>query len=575
MDDWFFVQKTPPGWGDYPNQIDRRCYPNSRGRGVHTWGSTPDHQGEPRVVAEWVLVKAQGSFFDADIKTGGELRFFPPSVKKTKSADDRLVPDDKKVVEDGHYMWFKCLGRDIRSESIYRERRMVDGRCRVTGRLAPERGEVRGQDWTALHCAHAIPLAWSDKPHLEQMFSAEALEVVENLHQKKDLLDNTILMDVRAHVWFDDYRFGIWPFLAAAAPAEVPLPPYGQRETSVQREAREQDEKRRAEDQTKYDLTNVPVLRELLKGWDGTSSVEIEKNPKSDLAEVVFIPTNHQRPSSIGDWPSFFPSAQVPSSPYKPGNTIVNVKGVNTSTTMDSNHAQAEPQWWLHSLINPKGYLPYLAPSLSLYLVPALIRLCHSIFSWISVRFSPAICVTGRFPEGDPAYKWILLLLISKTNATEFSVSGRGINSRRKWEAKNGSAEYTPMYDTPSMFHWRGHLVEIKRNRNEVATTGSHSLSSLQLTPDWMLTDNAGIRIFTRDTKLLDELVKEAQDQFAKANQPYVVVHLADVGPPSAQDIKGIPFPQEIPPQFHPWTLKSLVWEIILTHFQPSMAPPC
>jgi hypothetical protein len=47
--------------------------------------------------------------------------------------------------------------------------------------------------------------------------------------------------------------------------------------------------------------------------------------------------------------------------------------------------------------------------------------------------------------------------------------------------------------------------------------------------PDWMLTDDAGIRIFTRDTKLLRELVKEAQDQFAKANQPYVVVHLADV----------------------------------------------
>ncbi|KAJ6468724.1 hypothetical protein C8R45DRAFT_1017434 [Mycena sanguinolenta] len=352
MDDWFFVQKTPSGWGGYPNQIDRRCYPNSRGRGVHIWGSTPDHQGEPRVVAgfasferlrvcemyeflrilykhistEWVLVKAQGSFFDADIETGGKLRSFPPSVKKTKSADDRVLPNDNKVVEDGHYMWFKCLSRDIRggrlaeetpemrtwiltsrvvtapgsvnasgsctpsrSESIRRERRMTDGRCRVTGRLSPERGEARGQDWTALHCAHVIPLAWSDKPHLEQMFSAEALELVENLHQK-DLLDNTILMDVRAHVWFDDYRFGIWPvqengtwygkifrfeygscdvdgewLLAAAAPATVPLPPYGQQETSVQREAREQDEKRRAEDQTKYDLTNVPVLREVLK----------------------------------------------------------------------------------------------------------------------------------------------------------------------------------------------------------------------------------------------------------------------------------------------------------------------
>lgn len=73
------------------------------------------------MTAEWVLVKAQGSFFDADIKTGGELRFFPPSVKKTKSADDRLVPDDKKVVEDGHYMWFKCLGRDIRVSRLAEE----------------------------------------------------------------------------------------------------------------------------------------------------------------------------------------------------------------------------------------------------------------------------------------------------------------------------------------------------------------------------------------------------------------------------------------------------------------------
>ncbi|KAJ6528026.1 P-loop containing nucleoside triphosphate hydrolase protein [Mycena capillaripes] len=196
---------------------------------------------------------------------------------------------------------------------------------------------------------------------------------------------------------------------------------------------------------------------------------------------------------------------------------------------MDSNtnHDQTGPQWWLHSFLSlkPEGYLPYLASSLSLYLVPVLIQIVHSIFSWISARFFPTISVTGRFDEEDPAYKWILFLLIAQTNATEFSVSGRGIdsrckgyvNSRRKREVKNGSAEYTPMYDTPSIFYWRGHLVEIKRNRNEVPRTGSRSSSNLQLT------------IFTRDTSLLYELVNEAHDQFVEVNKPYVMVYLADV----------------------------------------------
>jgi hypothetical protein len=121
------------------------------------------------------------------------------------------------------------------------------------------------------------------------MFSAEALELVKDLHEQ-DSLDNTILMDARAHMWFDDYRFGIWPvqqgkkwygkifrfehgscdvngewLLAAARPAKSPLPAYGQGETKLQREMREKDNKERAEDKTRYDLTDVPILREVLK----------------------------------------------------------------------------------------------------------------------------------------------------------------------------------------------------------------------------------------------------------------------------------------------------------------------
>jgi hypothetical protein len=130
---------------------------------------------------------------------------------------------------------------------------------------------------------------WLILRQMEEMFSKEALKLVKDL-QDKDLLDNTILMDARAHAWFDDYRFGIWPLqeeerwfgkifrfeygscdvdgewlLAAAPPVIVPLPHYGQRETSLEREAREQDEKQRAADRTRYDLTDVPILREVLK----------------------------------------------------------------------------------------------------------------------------------------------------------------------------------------------------------------------------------------------------------------------------------------------------------------------
>ncbi|KAJ7697313.1 hypothetical protein B0H14DRAFT_3529387 [Mycena olivaceomarginata] len=124
---------------------------------------------------------------------------------------------------------------------------------------------------------------------MAEMFSEEALQLVDAL-LSGDLLDNTILMDVRAHGWFDDYRFGIWPvqqdgrwygkifrfeqggcdidgewMLAAAAPAKAPLPAHGQRETSLEQEARERDEKEREEDRTPYNLTNEPILQELLK----------------------------------------------------------------------------------------------------------------------------------------------------------------------------------------------------------------------------------------------------------------------------------------------------------------------
>jgi hypothetical protein len=151
-----------------------------------------------------------------------------------------------------------------------------------------------------------LPLAWSAQSYvspefapyiiateglsqMEKMFSTEALALLGDLGGK-DLIDNTILMDARVHMWFDDYRFGIWPvledgrwygkifrfehsscnvgrqwLLAAARPSKFPLPAHGQSETKLQREMREKDDQERGEDPTRCDLTNEPILREVLR----------------------------------------------------------------------------------------------------------------------------------------------------------------------------------------------------------------------------------------------------------------------------------------------------------------------
>ncbi|KAJ7271839.1 hypothetical protein C8J57DRAFT_1319705 [Mycena rebaudengoi] len=346
MDRWFFSDEHQ-GWTRYTGHIDRRCYPNSNNRGVHIWGSTTVY-GEPRVVAgiatfnrlqvrdmlnflgiiykaessPWVILNAKGLFFEAD-EAGGQITDFEDAVTATQTQNLRLDPNDGHVVPEGHYMWFKRngtrLAKDMpvmkgwllssrvvtapgsakqsgtatpnRNDKIRPERRELDGRCRVTGRLALDRDQPRGKDWSALHSAHVFPLGWTSESNMKQLFSTDAFKMVKELGlPKQDLLINTILMDARVHGWFDDYRFGIWPveedgqwygkiirfehsqcdvdgewLLAAAQLAKFPRPAHGQRETSEQRQARERDEKERKEDKTKYNMTNEPALRELLK----------------------------------------------------------------------------------------------------------------------------------------------------------------------------------------------------------------------------------------------------------------------------------------------------------------------
>ncbi|KAJ7436119.1 hypothetical protein FB451DRAFT_1194129 [Mycena latifolia] len=170
----------------------------------------------------------------------------------------RLEPKDAQVVRDGHYMWFKRQGTRLATgmplkvewlfssriitaqgsdDSIRHKRRELDGRCRVTGRLALDHGQPRGKDWSALHT-----------------------------------YGQCRKMNVGTAKYFGSSRCdvdGEW-LLAAAPAAKFPLPNYGQSETREQHEACERDEKVREEDKTRYDMTDESVLMELLKVHVGT-----------------------------------------------------------------------------------------------------------------------------------------------------------------------------------------------------------------------------------------------------------------------------------------------------------------
>lgn len=55
-----------------------------------------------------MLLKARGPFFE-QLEAGGQAPDFLSSIKRTKDEDHRLRLEDDRVVQDGHYMWFKRL----------------------------------------------------------------------------------------------------------------------------------------------------------------------------------------------------------------------------------------------------------------------------------------------------------------------------------------------------------------------------------------------------------------------------------------------------------------------------------
>ncbi|KAJ7673160.1 hypothetical protein DFH06DRAFT_1174645, partial [Mycena polygramma] len=197
MDTWFL---SKDGWnacnGDY---IDRQCYPNSYGRGVHIWGSKP-LAGEPVVVAGFATTFGRLQIC--------EMFEFLKHLYSKDPCKKEWILSSCVITTQGSLNPSGMTTRNL-DEVIRCQRR---SRCRVMGKLAVDRGELQGNNWSALHCAHVFPLGWSVESKMQQMFSTEAFQVIKKLClHVKDSSVNTMLMDARAHAWFDDYRFGIWP----------------------------------------------------------------------------------------------------------------------------------------------------------------------------------------------------------------------------------------------------------------------------------------------------------------------------------------------------------------------------
>ncbi|KAJ7912641.1 hypothetical protein B0H13DRAFT_2474775 [Mycena leptocephala] len=140
---------------------------------------------------------------------------------------------------------------------------------------------------------------------MRKMFSVDGVKLVQDhIPDEQDGLVNTILMDVRIYGPDADYRFGIWPvkprekwrgrifwfeqngcqvngqwLLAPVPEVKFPRPGFGRRESEEHPLNREREEQERKDNRTQCDLTEEPMLCELLKPM-------LMKNMKLDVGSI-------------------------------------------------------------------------------------------------------------------------------------------------------------------------------------------------------------------------------------------------------------------------------------------------
>ncbi|KAJ7302274.1 P-loop containing nucleoside triphosphate hydrolase protein [Mycena albidolilacea] len=170
----------------------------------------------------------------------------------------------------------------------------------------------------------------------------------------------------------------------------------------------------------------------------------------------------------------------------------------------------------------------YLGSSIKLLIMGSIVEAGRRMYQWLSVRLRFQYSISAQFDEGDPAYEWIVLFLTQENvwrRSRDFTVTAT--NSRRKWSVQtwmdpriNGNAEYVPKYQTPQLFRWRGHWVEIQRSKD-----GETRRSPFGFFP---AVTSIYVTIYTLDMKQLSALVEDARSRYVEVNKPNVVIHLAD-----------------------------------------------
>jgi mitochondrial chaperone BCS1 len=105
---------------------------------------------------------------------------------------------------------------------------------------------------------------------------------------------------------------------------------------------------------------------------------------------------------------------------------------------------------------------------------------CSILNTGADSTIHPELCITAQFDYGDPAYEWILLFLTQEKiwkRTRDFKITAH--NSRRKWGIKPSAdtgidveenADYVPTYEMPQIFRWRGHWVEVRRDKGSVGS---------------------------------------------------------------------------------------------------------
>ncbi|KAJ6572781.1 P-loop containing nucleoside triphosphate hydrolase protein [Mycena vulgaris] len=179
------------------------------------------------------------------------------------------------------------------------------------------------------------------------------------------------------------------------------------------------------------------------------------------------------------------------------------------------------------SMLGALGSHSSIVASLKLIVLGSLIEAARRLFGWAVDRFRLQYSITAIFYEGDPAYDWMMALLLDQSlsrGSHQFLVSATG--SQRKWSVQaaptaaptaRGHAEYVPNYTRPRLTNWNGHWFEVKQN--DLTRPGPFEYKHISLT----------LYTLSMDMRILEALVEHARTRYLAVAREKVVIRQADM----------------------------------------------